>query len=315
VSCQVSIVVPIYNEVESLRELHGEIHDVMEALGHSYEILYVDDGSFDGSRKLLLDLRREDPAIRVLCFRRNFGQTAALAAGFDHALGDVVVTLDGDLQNDPGDIPALLEAIEGGYDIVAGWRRDRQDSLLRRLPSAVANRLIAFVTGVRIHDTGCTLKAFRRELVRNLPIYAEQHRFLPAMSAGSGARVREIVVHHRPRRHGESKYGIARALYVALDLMVVKMIASFSRRPIQFFGWFLLPVLAMMAISLVSSFFTYGTPVPEDALGMAVLISIMLLFMVCVYFLLLGLLAELVIKAFDPHRPGRGVAPLQGGGR
>ncbi|HJO27219.1 MAG TPA: glycosyltransferase family 2 protein [Planctomycetota bacterium] len=310
-SCQLSIVVPIYNEVESLRELHRELREVLDGSGQSHELIFVDDGSHDGSRALLLQLRRSDPTIRVLCFRRNFGQTAALAAGFDQARGEVVVTLDGDLQNDPADIPALLAAIEEGHDIVAGWRRERRDTLIRRLPSLVANRLISFVTGVRIHDTGCTLKALRRELVRNLPIYAEQHRFLPAMSAGSGARVCELVVNHRPRRFGVSKYGISRAMRVALDLVVVKMIASFSRRPIQFFGWFLLPVLAMIGLSLVSSWFTYGTPLPGDALGLAALISIMMLFMVCVYFLLLGLLAELIVKAFAPHRPGRGGAPLQ----
>ena len=314
VSCQLSIVIPIYNEVESLRELHRELRAVLDSLGRTHELIFVDDGSFDGSRAVLLELRRDDPTLRILCFRRNFGQTAALAAGFDQARGEVVVTIDGDLQNDPADIPALLTAIDEGHDIVAGWRRERRDTLMRRLPSVAANRLIALVTGVDIHDTGCTLKALRRELVQNLPIYAEQHRFLPAMSAGSGARVRELVVNHRPRRFGESKYGISRTFRVAMDLMVVKMIASFSRRPIQFFGWFLVPVLAMIGLSLVSSWFTYGTPLPGDALGLAALISIMMIFMVCVYFLLLGLLAELIVKVFNPHHPGRGPAPLQQGG-
>jgi glycosyltransferase involved in cell wall biosynthesis len=206
---EISVVVPVYDEEDNLPILHQELATALSGSGRSWECVYVDDGSRDRSLAVLLRLRAQDPRrIRVVQFARNAGQTAALAAGFDHARGEIVITLDADLQNDPADIPALVAKLDEGYDIVAGWRKQRHDGfVLRKLPSRIANRLIAWTTGVGIHDTGCTLKAFRTDLVRNLPIYAEQHRFLPAMSAGSGARVAELVVNHRPRRFGHSKYG------------------------------------------------------------------------------------------------------------
>ena len=218
---RLSVVVPVFDEEQNLALLQGEIVSALEPTGEAFEVVYVDDRSRDGSFAVLRALQRADPRIRIVRFRARAGQTAALAAGFDHARGDLVVTLDADLQNDPADIPRLLAELERGADVVAGWRRDRHDGfLLRRLPSRLANRLVAWVTGVAIHDTGCTLKVFRREVVLRLPIYAEQHRFLPAMSRNTGARVLELEVNHRARKYGKSKYGINRTLKVLLDLEI-----------------------------------------------------------------------------------------------
>lgn len=304
---EISVVVPIYDEEPNLRPLHEEIATSLNGFGRSWEVIYVDDRSDDGSPEVLKALWQEDPHVRVVRFRNRSGQTAAMAAGFDNAEGAIVITLDGDLQNDPADIPALVEELERGYDIVAGWRKSRQDGfILRRFPSIIANRLIAWVTGVSIHDTGCTLKAFRRELVEKLPIYAEQHRFLPAMSAGSGARVSELVVNHRPRRFGKSKYGISRAARVLLDLLVVKMIASFSRRPLQYFGMLVLP-FALMAMIFVARLIAASQAVDFDTRwGRGVTLAFIMCFMACVDFILLGLLAELVVKASGLHRSAAG---------
>jgi glycosyltransferase involved in cell wall biosynthesis len=270
----ISVVVPVFNEEDSLPVLYSELRRTLEGLGKSFEIVWVDDHSTDASLRTMLAQRAEDSRVRVVQFRRNFGQTAALAAGFEQARGRIVITLDGDLQNDPSDIPALVAKIEEGYDVVAGWRRMRHDGfLLRRLPSRVANRLIAYVTDTPIHDTGCTLKAFRAHVVKKMSLYAEQHRFLPAMSRGSGARVAEIVVNHRARRFGRSKYGLERAVRVLLDLFVIKMISQFAHRPLHYFGLFSLPFAVFM-----------------------------LFFLNATYFLLLGLLAELAVTASGMHR-------------
>ena len=308
----VSVVVPIFNERESLPVLHGEIAAAMTALGQPWEVLYVDDGSTDGSLRIMLDLRDQDPHVRIVKFRRNYGQTAGLGAGFDHARGAVVVTLDGDLQNDPADIPRLLERVHDGYDIVAGWRKRREDGfILRRLPSIVANRLIAWFTGVSIHDTGCTLKAFRRELVRSLSIYADQHRFLPVLSAGSGARVTEMVVNHRPRQFGVSKYGLSRAVRVLFDLMSIKLVTQFSQRPLHYFG-----LLSLTFAGLGLFFASVGliSFQPDPTLGRGdgrinrwewmVITVLMMVFCLVVFYALLGLLSELVVKASGMHRRG-----------
>lgn len=302
---EISVVVPVYDEEANLPLLQREIATAMEGCGRSYECVYVDDGSRDRSLEVLLELRRADPRIRVVEFARNAGQTAALAAGFDHARGRVVVTLDADLQNDPADIPALVAKLEEGFDIVAGWRRKRHDGfVLRKLPSKIANRLIALVTGVSIHDTGCTLKAFRAELVRNLPIYAEQHRFLPAMSAGSGARVAEVVVNHRPRIHGRSKYGIGRATRVLLDLLAIRMLSGFSHRPLSYFALLAAPgAAAFLALALGHEWMRVGGGFDEAGVRAALVLASVLA-MVVVYFFMLGLLAELVVKASGMHRPG-----------
>jgi glycosyltransferase involved in cell wall biosynthesis len=299
----ISVVVPIFNEAQNLRLLHEELVAALARVGKPCEILYVDDRSTDGSLEVLLELRAQDPRVRVVHFRRNFGQTAALAAGFEQARGKVVVTLDGDLQNDPADIPALLAEIDRGCDVVAGWRKQRHDGLLlRRLPSWFANRLISWVTGTRVHDTGCTLKAFRKDLVERLVIYSEQHRFLPALAMGSGARVRELAVNHRPRRFGQSKYGIGRASRVLLDLLSILMIARFSHRPLHYFGLISLFFTSCAVVFLFMSTVNYHTfELVQKWLQFSLFIFFMLLLLV-LYFVLLGLLSELAVTASGMHR-------------
>ena len=308
---RISIVVPVFNEEDSLPVLHREIDQALAEMGDPpAEILFVDDCSTDASLLVMLGLRGQDPRVKVIKFRKNFGQTAALAAGFEEARGDVVVTLDGDLQNDPADIPRLVEKLEEGHDIVAGWRRDRRDKwLLRKLPSTLANRLIAFVTGVKIHDTGCTLKAFRRDLVKSMAIYAEQHRFLPVLGHGSGARITEMVVNHRARQFGESKYGIGRAARVILDLLSIKLVTQFSQRPLQYFG--MLSILVLGVSLVFGATVGMGPQMPPEGTQEAFVNSdwelMMLtveitLFMLFAYFILLGLLGELAVKASGMHR-------------
>jgi len=300
---QISVVVPVFDEEPSLRPLHAQIAAALETVRVPWEVIYVDDRSRDASLRVMLELQERDPHVRVVRFRARSGQTAALAAGFDHARGAVVVTLDGDLQNDPADIPRLVAELARGYDIVAGWRKTRNDGfVLRRLPSRIANRLIAFVTGVQIHDTGCTLKAFRRELVERLPIYAEQHRFLPAMSKRSGARVTEIVVNHRPRQFGKSKYGLGRATRVLLDLLAIKMLASFSQRPLQYFVLLTLPFAILLVAFLASCLASQEQINFDSGWGQVAVIVFMLFFMTCLFFVMLGLLAELAVKASGMHR-------------
>jgi glycosyltransferase involved in cell wall biosynthesis len=234
---EISIVVPMRNESPNVAKLHAELTAVLDAFGRSYEILVIDDGSTDDTFAQLAALQRRNPRLRVIRFRRNFGQTAAFAAGFAHARGRYIVTSDGDLQNDPRDIPAMVEKIAEGADIVAGWRKERKDPFLnRRLPSMIANAVISFATGVKLHDYGCSLKVFRAEVVRSMKLYGEMHRFLPAIAAEQGVEIVEHVVHHRKRIHGKSKYGISRTVRVVLDLMTVKFLSSYSTRPLQMFG-------------------------------------------------------------------------------
>jgi len=233
----VSVVVPVFNELDNVDQLHGEITAVMTRMGVVYEVIYVDDGSRDGTTERLKAIHQSDPHVRLLIFRRNFGQTAAMAAGFSHSTGAVVVTLDGDLQNDPADIPLLIDTLDQGYDLVSGWRQRRQDAFwLRRLPSMVANFFIRMATNVRVHDYGCMLKAYRGDIARSLRLYGEMHRFIPAIAGDLGARIVEVPVNHRPRVHGRSKYGIGRVLRVVLDLLTVKFLSAFSTRPIHVFG-------------------------------------------------------------------------------
>ena len=260
---EISLVIPVYNEEESLPELYEELGRVCPGLGKPYEIIFVDDGSTDGSFETLKRLRAGDPRVRILRFRRNFGQTAALAAGFDQARGDVIVTLDADLQNDPADIAALLAKIDAGYDIVSGWRRDRKDRFLsRRLPSIMANGLISRFTGVKLHDYGCTLKAFRREVIKSINLYGELHRFIPAIASTMGVSIAEIEVRHRPRTKGKSKYNIFRFTRVILDTLTVKFLLTYSTRPLQIFGFIGLilgPLVLVTAATLLDAFSN-----PED---------------------------------------------------
>jgi glycosyltransferase involved in cell wall biosynthesis len=232
----ISVVAPVYNEVDNIRSLHARMEEALEGL--AYELILVDDGSTDGSTEELASLAREDPTrVRVIELRRNFGQTAAISAGIDHAVGDVVVLIDADLQNDPADIPMMVGKIEAGYDVVSGWRVNRKDTFLtRRLPSHIANWIISRVTGVRLHDYGCTLKAYRRDVLTGFHLYGEMHRFIPAYVAAVGAEIIEVPVQHYPRRHGKAKYGLERTLKVILDLFTVKFLVSYANKPIYLFG-------------------------------------------------------------------------------
>jgi glycosyltransferase involved in cell wall biosynthesis len=236
-SLDLSVVIPIRNEAPNLQALYREFTDTLTAWGRPYELILIDDGSTDESFAILSEFQASDPRLRVIRFRRNFGQTAAFAAGFKYARGTLIVTADGDLQNDPRDIPRMVDLIAQGCDIVCGWRRDRKDTFLtRRIPSMLANRLISWATGVRLHDYGCSLKVFRAEVVKPLKLYGEMHRFLPAIASELGVTIREEVVNHRARQHGTSKYGLSRTVRVILDLMTVKFLLSYSTKPLQIFG-------------------------------------------------------------------------------
>ena len=233
-----SLVIPIYNEEESLPLLFDAIHNALDSLPRTWEVILVDDGSRDKSLDVLRDLAKKDPKhIRVVAFRRNFGQTAAIAAGIDHAKGEIIVLLDADLQNDPADIPMMLDKLDEGYDVVSGWRVNRQDTYITRtLPSNLANGLISRVTGVELHDYGCTLKAYRREVLTGFRLYGEMHRFIPVFAHAVGAKIVEVPVHHHARQFGEAKYGLERTFKVLLDLFTVKFLLSYSSKPIYLFG-------------------------------------------------------------------------------
>ena len=302
---ELSLVVPVFDEEQNLPVLHEEIQRHVGGMGIPWEVIYVDDRSRDRSFEVLMKLQAEDSHVRVVRFRRNYGQTPAMAAGFEMSGGRIVVTLDADLQNDPADIPALVGRLAEGFDVVAGWRKKRQDGLwLRKVPSRIANRLIARMSGAHIHDTGCTLKAFRRELIENLPIYAEQHRFLPVLAMASGARIDEMVVNHRPRIHGVSKYGIGRAVRVALDLLTMKMLSTFSRSPLSYFALLATPFVLSPILYLALGAWRDGGVSFSSNWGSAVLLTFGLVGMAGMYFVMLGLLAELVVKVsgrpFDP---------------
>ena len=241
---KVSVIVPLYNEQESIRPLYAAIVQAMGELGCTFEMVFVDDGSRDDTVAIATQIARIDSRLRIVKFRRNYGQTPAMAAGIEHARGEVLVTMDGDLQNDPADIGLFLAKIEEGYDIVVGWRHNRQDKMVsRKIPSRIANWLIGKVTGVPIKDNGCSLKAFRAGLIKHIPLYSEMHRFIPAMASIAGPRIAEIKVRHHPRRFGQSKYGLSRIYKVLLDLMVIKTIATFASRPMRWFAILATPLL------------------------------------------------------------------------
>ncbi len=295
---ELSAVIPVYNEVENVAALYEELSFSLKAIGRPYEIIFVDDGSSDGTIAALIALRQSDPLLRIVKLARNYGQTAAMAAGFDHAGGTAIVTLDGDGQNDPADIAAMLSKLDEGYDVVAGWRLPRQDSFLtRRLPSALANWLIGRITGVRLHDYGCTLRLMRRDIVKGMRLYGEMHRFIPALADDLGARIAEVVVHHRPRRAGQSKYGLSRTLRVVLDLVTVKFLSSYSTRPIQVFGGIgLLCGGVGLAITALLGFerLVLGTPLANRPIvWLGILLTLMGL-----QFITMGLLGELLVRTY-----------------
>ena len=297
-SIDVSVVIPLYNEVESVPHLYRALVDACDALGRSWEILLVDDGSTDGTAEALREIAAADPRVKVIRFRRNFGQTAAMAAGFDHSRGRVVIPMDGDLQNDPGDIPLLLAKIDEGFDVVSGWRKNRQDkAILRKAPSRVANWMIGVVTGVRLHDYGCSLKAYRAEIVRGTRLYGEMHRFIPALANLMGARICEVPLRHHPRRFGKSKYGIRRTVKVVLDLLTVKFLSDYSTKPIYLFGGIGLALCATGTLAAAETIWeklALGTYVHNNPF---ILIATFL-FTLGVTFVFMGLMAEIIIRTY-----------------
>lgn len=293
-----SVVIPVFNEEENLAALYSRLKDELESLDRSYEIIAVDDGSTDRSFDILKDLHAQDEDLIVVRLRRNFGQTAAFAAGFALAEGDVVVTLDADLQNDPADIPRLLDVIEQGHDVVSGWRLDRKDPFLtRRLPSMIANRLISEITGVHLHDYGCSLKAYRREVIKSINLYGDLHRFIPAIASWLGVSIAEVPVTHYPRQHGQSKYGLSRTFRVLLDLLTVRFLLSYSTRPIHIFGG-----LGLLGFAIGTALGFYLTVVKfvlhQDIGGRPLLLLAILLMVVGVQLVSMGLLGELVVRTY-----------------
>jgi glycosyltransferase involved in cell wall biosynthesis len=250
---KLSLVIPVYNEENNLLFLHQAIHETMDSINYNWKIIFVDDCSADRSLALMKELAQKDPLhVEVIVFRRNYGQTAAIAAGIDHSDGDIVILMDADMQNDPSDIPIMLAKLDEGFDLVSGWRKDRKDPFLSRiLPSRIANALISWVTGVHLHDYGCTLKAYRREILNGFRLYGEMHRFIPAYAVASGAHVAEIVVHHHPRKYGKSKYGLERTIKVLLDLFTVKFLLSFSVSPIYIFGGVGIGMIFLSSLTLL----------------------------------------------------------------
>jgi glycosyltransferase involved in cell wall biosynthesis len=294
-SPDISIVVPVFNEAENIKPLYDAVEKAMSEAGYAWEIVFVDDGSTDGTSSALEELHSK---IRSIRFRRNFGQTAAMTAGFDHARGEIIVAMDGDLQNDPADIPMLVGKLEEGYDIVCGWRKDRKDKLIsRRIPSVVANWLIGRVTGVHIHDNGCSLKAYRASTIKNVVLYGEMHRFVPAMATLTGARIAEIVVSHHPRRFGKSKYGIGRVWRVALDLVTIKMLSGFFSRPGVWFGLLSIPCLVLGFATLLAAISLYYNALLYDWFVMFTA-SFLLLFLAG-HLLGVGMIGELLMRTRD----------------
>ena len=295
---EVSIFLPVYNEEPNLMPLHAKLDEALKSLDRSAEIVYVDDGSTDGSLKILREIAELDPRVRVVALRRNYGQTAAMAAGIDAASGEVLIPMDADLQNDPADITRLLQKLDEGYDVVSGWRKNRKDKMItRKIPSMIANRVISWIGGVPLHDYGCSLKAYRRESLQDVRLYGEMHRFIPIYASWAGARVTEIPVKHHARTMGKSKYGLSRTLKVVFDLMTIKFMASYQTKPIYVFGSFgmfaflisLLAGLYAVFLKLFHKADFVQTPLP---------ILTIVMFAVGVQFMLMGLLAEMLVRTY-----------------
>ena len=283
-----SLVIPVYNEEENLKPLWDEIRKVLGKIRGSWEVIFVDDGSKDQSPRILEEISRKETRVKVLRFMRNFGQTAALSAGIDHARGKVVVFMDADRQNDPSDIPRLIERIHEGYDLVSGWRRKRRDPLSKRLPSVIANKLISLLTGVKLHDYGCTLKAYRRGILKDVHLYGEMHRFIPVFASWAGARITEEVVNHRPRVSGRTKYGIFRTFKVLLDLITVKFLSTYSTKPIYLFGGVLSGIVVLIEKYQLKAY-AHRNPL---------LLLAIFLFLVGVQLILMGLIAEILVRTY-----------------
>ena len=293
-----SIFLPVFNEEPNLLPLHAKLDEALKKLGRSAEIVYVDDGSTDGSLKILRKIAQLDPRVRVIALRRNYGQTAAMAAGIDAARGRVLIPMDADLQNDPADIARLLEKLDDGYDVVSGWRKNRKDKMVtRKVPSMIANRLISWIGGVPLHDYGCSLKAYRRESLQDVRLYGEMHRFIPIYAAWAGARVTEIPVEHHARTMGKSKYGLSRTLKVVFDLMTIKFMASYQTKPIYVFGSF---GMLAFAISLLGGLYAIFLKIfhRADFVQTPLPILTIVMFAVGVQFLLMGLLAEMLVRTY-----------------
>ena len=295
---EVSVFLPVYNEEPNLLPLHARLNDALKALGRSAEVVYVDDGSTDGSLRILREIADLDPRVRVIALRRNYGQTAAMAAGIDAATGKVLIPMDADLQNDPADITRLLQKLDEGYDVVSGWRKNRKDKMItRKIPSMIANRLISWIGGVPLHDYGCSLKAYRRESLQDVRLYGEMHRFIPIYAAWAGARVTEIPVEHHARTMGKSKYGLSRTLKVVFDLMTIKFMASYQTKPIYVFGSF---GMLAFAISILSGLYAVFLKIfhKADFVQTPLPILSIVMFAVGVQFLLMGLLAEMLVRTY-----------------
>jgi len=294
----ISVVVPFFNEAESIRELYDQVAGVLGGLGKSFEIIFVDDGSTDSGAAVVEGIASGDSRVKLVVLARNFGQTAAMSAGFTHARGRIYVAMDADLQNDPSDIPMLLEKMGEGYDVVSGWRRDRKDPLVsRRIPSVIANRILSLVTGVKLRDYGCSLKAYRAEFIDPIELYGEMHRFIPAYAAMVGARVAEMPVNHRARVKGKSKYGLARIFKVLMDLMTVKFLSSWATKPSYLFGGIgsvLCAAGVLAAIEVITEKFASGTFAHKNPF----LLLAVFLFFLGVQLVLMGLIAELLVRTY-----------------
>jgi glycosyltransferase involved in cell wall biosynthesis len=294
----VSFVIPVYNEEENLPDFYRELTAAGEKLHGSYEIIFVDDGSRDGSFPALRKIQATDSRVKIIRLRKNFGQTAALAAGFDRSRGEIIITLDADLQNDPADVPLLVAKMNEGFDIVSGWRVKRKDKFVsRRLPSKAANWIISRITKVKLHDYGCTLKAFRRDVVKNIKLYGEMHRFIPAIASTMGVAIAEVPVNHRPRIHGKSKYNITKSVRVALDLLTVKFLLSYSTRPLQIFGLF--GLLAGLMGGILGGILSYQRLILKQGIANRPLLLLsVLLIVIGIQFITMGLLGEIMVRIY-----------------
>lgn len=300
---ELSVIIPIFDEEENIEPLYSELKSTLDSLNKPYEIILVDDGSQDNSFNILKTIARQDKTVKAIRFGRNYGQTAALAAGFKYAQGDILVTMDGDLQNDPQDIPHLLSKMQEGYDVVSGWRKKRKDPLFtKKIPSWIASWLISVITGVHLHDYGCTLKAYKKEAVKNVTLYGEMHRFLPALASWNGVSIAELPTRHHARRHGKTKYGLSRITRVILDLITVKFLLSFSTKPIQLFGgWGFLSLffggisgLAVILMKILQN---------KDMTGNPLLYLTFLFLVIGVQFIMMGLLGEILARIYhESHR-------------